>query len=370
MITVVRLGYNRESCQRLDRVLASALAGRDYTIIEDIGELILTINDQGLKEILTMSPGSKALKLLFAVHVPSNGYVPAWQELMAWFMEHKLPEGTSGAVILDGDSEYFTKGIARQLIFTANYAGCAFPGKALVEATGSLYNFNTIARIRGLSNMAAYEESCVNLVEKLENFILPRIDIPSVVAIHASNRRTSNSLMLWNMVKMGLMGKAEIDEISIRNGELTDCRGCGFDDCKHFGENGECFYGGVMVDKVYPAIQNCDSLVLISPNYNDAVGANMSAMFNRLTALFYNNDFSAKRIYAIIVSGYSGSELLAEQIIGAMSLNKGFALPPRFALMEVANDPRSIIDRAGVAERAEKMAKDIIEPLRRDDLVI
>ena len=87
----------------------------------------------------------------------------------------------------------------------------------------------------------------------------------------------------------------------------------------------------------------------------------MSAMFNRLTALFYNNDFSDKRIYSLIVSGYSGSEILAEQVIGAMNLNKGFMLPPRFALMETANDPRSIIDRAGVAERAEEMARAMLK---------
>ena len=37
MITVVRLGYNRGNCERLDRVLAAALAGKEYTIIDNIG---------------------------------------------------------------------------------------------------------------------------------------------------------------------------------------------------------------------------------------------------------------------------------------------------------------------------------------------
>ncbi|MBO4235272.1 MAG: NAD(P)H-dependent oxidoreductase [Firmicutes bacterium] len=357
MITVVRLGYNRMNCGRLDRVLAAALAGREYTIIDDIGEFLIAVNDQGLNEILTMMPGAKSLRLLFAVHVPENGYVPAWHELMAWFMNHDLPRGTVGAVLVEGEGPLFTKGIARKLVFSANKAGCTFPGKPLVEATGDLYNFNTLAKIRGLDNYSAYEESAVNLVDKLENFVEQKIERPNILAIHASNRRTSNSLMLWNMLKVGLVGRADIEEISIRNGDIIDCRGCEFDTCKHYGENGECFYGGLVVEQVYPAIIDCTHLVLICPNYNDSVGANMSAMFNRLTALFYNNDFSEKRIYSLIVSGYSGSELLAEQIIGAMNLNKGFMLPPKFAMMETANDPRSIIDRAGVAERAEDMAK-------------
>lgn len=361
MITVVRLGYNRGNCERLDRVLAAALAGKEYTIIDNIGEFLIAVNDQGLKDILTMTPGAKSLRLLFAVHVPANGFVPEWQELMAWFMEHDLPKGTVGAVLLEGEGPLFTKGVARKLVFAANRAGCTFFGKPLVEATGDLYNFNTLAKIRGLDNYSAYEESAVNLVDRLESFMERRIEKPKILAIHASNRRTSNSLMLWNMLKVGLVGRADIEEISIRDGEIVDCRGCGFDTCKHYGENGECFYGGLVVEKVYPAIMECTHLVLVCPNYNDSVGANMSAMFNRLTALFYNSDFSDKRIYSLIVSGYSGSELLAEQIVGAMNLNKGFMLPPRFAMMETANDPRSIMDRAGVPERAEEMAKAMLE---------
>ena len=360
MITVVRLGYRRQNCERLDRVLTAALAGREYTIIDDMSEFVLAVNDQGLNEILTMNPSTRALKLLFAVHVPKNGFVPDWQELMAWLMDHDLPQNTVGAVLIEGEGPLFTKGIARKLIFAANRAGCTFPGKPLVEATGDLYNFNTLAKIRGLDNYSAYEESAVNLVDKLEAFTGAKIAKPKIVAIHASNRRTSNSLMLWNMVKLGLAGRADIEEISIRNGEIVDCRGCGFDTCKHYGENGECFYGGLVVEKVYPSIMDCSHLVLVCPNYNDSVGANMSAMFNRLTALFYNNDFSDKRIYSLIVSGYSGSELLAEQIIGAMNINKGFMLPPRFTIMETANDPRSIVDRAGVAERAEEMARSML----------
>ena len=276
-------------------------------------------------------------------------------------MDHDLPYNTVGAVLIEGEGPLFTKSIGRKLVFAANRAGCAFPGKPLVEATGDLYNFNTLAKIRGLDNYSAYEESAVNLVDKLESFNVNPILNPKVLAIHASNRRTSNSLMLWNMIKLGLAGKAKTEEVSIRNGEIIDCRGCGFDTCKHYGENGECFYGGLVVEKVYPAIMECTHLVLVCPNYNDSVGANMSAMFNRLTALFYNNDFSDKRIYSLIVSGYSGSEILAEQVIGAMNLNKGFMLPPRFALMETANDPRSIIDRAGVAERAEEMARAMLK---------
>ena len=58
-----------------------------------------------------------------------------------------------------------------------------------------------------------------------------------------------------------------------------------------------------MVEKVYPAIIKSDVLVLICPNYNDSVSANIMAFINRLTALFCFFYFSSKRIYAIVVCG-------------------------------------------------------------------
>ncbi len=123
---------------------------------------------------------------------------------------------------------------------------------------------------------------------------------------------------------------------------------------------GECFYGGVMVEQVYPAIMDCDALILACPNYNDAVGANMMALFNRLTALFYNNSFENKKLYALIVSGYSGGDLVAEQIIGAMSCNKGFALPGHFAMLETANNPGDIANIEGIRDRAKAFAESIL----------
>ncbi len=40
--------------------------------------------------------------------------------------------------------------------------------------------------------------------------------------------------------------------------------------------------------------------------------------------------------FGIIVSGYSGGDLVAEQLISALNMNKTFILPSRFALLETA----------------------------------
>lgn len=284
----------------------------------------------------------------------------------------KALEGSIGGVIIDGMDELFTKDLGRRLVFAANMAGCAFPGKPLVEATGSLANFAVSAKLWETSLERAYAKSCRLLIEKVASFEMPepqnapKVDSsitlrkPKILAIHAGNKTTSNSFSLWREAAGHLEGRAEIEEISIRNGQVLDCRGCKYEDCLHFGEQEGCFYGGVMVEKVYPAIIKSDVLVLICPNYNDSVSANIMAFINRLTALFRTNDFSRKRIYAVVVSGYSGGDIVAQQIIGAINMNKNFILPPRFAMLETANDPGTAFELPGIEERIKTFAEGII----------
>ena len=165
---------------------------------------------------------------------------------------------------------------------------------------------------------------------------------------------------MWERIKGCLADDADVTEVSLRNGQLLDCRGCRYEDCLHFGEQGGCFYGGIMVEQVYPAIIKCDSLVMICPNYNDAVSANITAFINRLTAVFRTHDFSKKRVYALVISGYSGGDIVAEQIISAMNFNKNFILPGNFAFVETANDPGSILRADRLEEKTASFADRIL----------
>ena len=105
----------------------------------------------------------------------------------------------------------------------------------------------------------------------------PRLERPKPLALHASSRATSNTLALWGLVRTRLEERCDITEICLRNGTLEDCAGCPYTTCLHFGEQGGCFYGGVMVQEVYPAIREADALVPLCPNYNDALSANLTA---------------------------------------------------------------------------------------------
>lgn len=346
--------------QRMEQVLGDAITqleneGVRITLVEKVSEL----------DDIPM-PGKK---VIFAICLSEAGVNLEYYRLLEAFRLHPhCLEGSVGAIIVDGNSDLYTKALARRMAFSANNAGCTFPGKPLVEATGTLANFQVLSRIHGLSVEEVYGMQVENLMRKVLNFSLPsvsscpetgdRIREPlHIAAIHSSSRKTSNTLLLWDMIRQNLPDDTVIEEVSLRNGSVQDCRGCAFEACHHFGEKEDCFYGGIMTEKVFPAILQSNAVMLISPNYNDAVGANLTAMINRLTALFRTHDFSEKRIYSLVVSGYSGGDIVAEQILGAFNFNKNFILPSRFAITETANDPGAILEVPGIQAKAKSFAE-------------
>ena len=301
-------------------------------------------------------------RIIFCIALPKSGICIEQLQLEDWLRTHfDALEGFVGGAVVDGAGELYTKSAGRELLAAANAAGCALPGKPLVEATGNLMNFQVRSRNAGSTREEAYIRSVEKLVKKVCISMPEAPGTPNILVLHAGNRRTSNTLMLWDMVQSNLPEDAAVQEISLRNGEIMDCRGCTYETCLHFGEHERCFYGGVIVEQVYPAILNCSTLVLVCPNYNDTVNANFLAFFNRLTALFRNHEdaFSKKRVFAVVVSGYSGGELVSEQILDSMCCNKNFILPGKFALLETANDPLSVGTVSGVQQRAAEFAKRI-----------
>ena len=204
-------------------------------------------------------------------------------------------------------------------------------------------------------------EHIQDLVERVLAFSRPRLERPKLLALHASSRATSNTLALWGLVRTRLEERCDITEICLRNGTLEDCAGCPYTTCLHFGEQGGCFYGGVMVQEVYPAIREADALVLLCPNYNDALSANLTAAINRLTALFRQTRFYDKRLFGLVVSGYSGGDLLARQLISALNMNKSFFLPPHFCLLETANERGSLLHLPGIRDTAAAFAREMAE---------
>lgn len=336
-------------------------------------ERLQSILDASLKgytydEIVTVEEFEKAdlrhKKLLFSISLGESGINLEYYNMLKLIRTSRdCFEGSVGGVIVDGNSELFTKSISRELVFSANRSGCTFPGRPLVEGTRSLKNFNIRAQNLRMDNLGAYIVAGRQLVYNIVETEVKKKEHPKILMLHSSEHTTSNSLSLWEMVKSHLDG-CSIQEISIRNGKVMDCRGCPYETCMHFAEEQKCFYGGPIVEEVYPAILDCDALVMVCPNYNDAIGANLAALINRLTALFMNHKFYKKNLFGIVVSGYSGGDLVAQQLISALNMNKTFRLPGYFALLETANDPKAILQSEGIEKRAESFAKNILKTLK------
>lgn len=284
-------------------------------------------------------------------------------ELMAMLREIRLHDGcmagSIGALIVDGAAEHSTKSVGKHIAWTMNMAGCLLIGRPLVEGTGSLMNLQVLASRWQVSPEEAYVRSARELLQRLLSFEKPLPGGRKLLCLHASNKKTSNTLRLWGKVRRQLPEEISVREIALRNGEIRDCIGCHYDTCMYFSRKASCYFGGTIVEEVYPALEECDALVLLCPNFNDAVGANLTATINRLTALFRRMPFDRKYLFSLIVSGYSGGDIVGRQLVGALNMNKSFILPPHFALMEMANAAGSIEQVPDVDAHAAAFAEHI-----------
>ena len=305
-------------------------------------------------------------KIIFAIELDECGFnLPLFEMLL------KLKErgddsllNSMAVMIIQSSSELFTKSTTQKIVFLANQMGCRFPGHPAVEATYNLDNFLTWQKTYNLPLVEIYQEKAKELVEKLTEENLRLINRPKILVLHSSFFKTSNTLMLWKMVKENL-SEEDIREFHVENGTVVDCRGCSYKTCIHYSEEKSCFYGGIMVKEILPAIEEADCLIWLCPNYNDAISAKLMAVINRMTVLYKRVEFGNKTLFSIVVSGNSGSDCVAAQLIGALNINKGFRLPPYFSLTATANDPESIMDVLGIGQKAKKFAENIKREIKK-----
>ncbi len=347
LIIISPICEERQKRKRINRVL-------DFALKDFIGEQRI-FSDMSIISALADEGYFKNKNILFAICIGESGINLEYYKLLKIIrLKKNMFVGSVGGILIDGKSELFTKTVGRELAFAANSQGLSLPGRALVEATGNLDNFAIKAMNLNTSNEGAYKEMASQLITRIASFEFPS-KAKNILVLHSGQRGSSNTLDLWDMVSPHVSG--EIKEISLRNGEVFDCKGCTFEVCRHFGKVDRCYYGGVITKEVYPAITKADALVMLCPNYNDAIGANLTAFINRLTALFLTKDFSRKKVYALIVSGYSGGDILGGQIISALNMNKGFILPPQGILTSTANLAGSLKQIEGIEDLAKKFGQ-------------
>ena len=229
---------------RMDEVLRAALDGIDTEIVEDM-------------EILEQDPFKyRGRRLLFAVPLGRNGINRGYYEVLAWLRGgDQVLAGATGWDDHRRGERIHTKATARELAVAANRAGCAFVGRPLVGRNRLPRYYLIQAANMNTDRFGAYKKSAAILAHQiLEETWQPKEE-SHLLVLHASNHRTSNTLAIWQKVKECLDERIRIQEINLRNGTLVDCSGCPYQMCLHFGEQGKCFYGGAMVEAIYPAVK-------------------------------------------------------------------------------------------------------------------
>ena len=155
--------------ERMDDILSYVLGdisseGVHITVVEKVSEL----------DNIHM----KGQRVLFAICLSEAGVNTEYYHLLEGFRKHPdCLEGSVGGIIVDGGSELFTKALARRLAFSANMAGCTFPGKPLVEATGSLGNFHVLSGVRGVEPYEVYRQQAKDLTRRIIEFNFPDVNI-------------------------------------------------------------------------------------------------------------------------------------------------------------------------------------------------
>ena len=137
---------------RLKSVLDHALADRPVEYIRTATDLV-PLRDR---------------KLLFVIQLDASGINPEYYKMLRKIrLDRNFFDGCLGGLIVDGVTEGFTKAVSREVVLSANLAGCAFLGRPLVEATGSLSNFKIQAANLNTDLIGAYLRAAKILVDRL-----------------------------------------------------------------------------------------------------------------------------------------------------------------------------------------------------------
>lgn len=283
---------------------------------------------------------------------------------------HCFFTNTVVAFIVLSPNDFFTKTYAKKFSFMINQLGAELIGHPMLEITHGYNNMKTWA----INLKCSFEEAAIHLIHQLVSRLAAYDSVvlktPRILVLHAGDERRSNTLMLWNRVENQLLEhfgeKIVIKKLHVEDGKIRDCFGCSYATCTYHAAEKSCFYGGFVVEELFPEIEKADYLVWVCPNYNDAVSAKLTAVINRLTALYRTVSFRDKYLLGVIVSANSGNDTVASQLLGALSINKGFRLPPYFALMAQANAPGEILKDKNLTKIVNVYSEKIFENLNNN----
>lgn len=111
-----------------------------------------------------------------------------------------------------------------------------------------------------------------------------------------------------------------------------------------------------MVENIYPAVKWADAILLLCQTQRCPV-REYDGVYQPPDSPVPTTRFYDKALFGIIVSGYSGSDLLAGQLVTALNMNKTFYLPGNFCMMETANNAGAAMKLPGIEDRIKEFSE-------------
>ena len=136
------------------------------------------------QQVSWMTDDLRDRRLLIAAAIPPSGVNLELYQLLAFLRTHPgCLAGSTAGVVIDGTGDLYTKAAGRDLVLSASQAGCVFPGRPLVEATGSLRNFTVQARNAGCGLEEAYQLAVADLMDRVSTFSPPLRRRPQLLVL-------------------------------------------------------------------------------------------------------------------------------------------------------------------------------------------
>ena len=345
---------------RLSEVLSYALDGYVYETATEISTFEDYVNRWRRLERHRIENPLQG-RILFAVPLGTSGINLELYRLIRFLREHPdFLNGFVGGLLVDSENDLYSKSAAKDLVFAANCAGCAFVGRPLVEGTRTLSNYTIVSNNLGTDLMGAYRETRQGW-SKVLGMDCVRKKRPKY---WCCTRQATKPQHLCDLEpgERTAPGDGDPGDRASKRYAFRLCR-MSLQDVSAFWRAGKLFLrwsdgrgrlsggprGGCHRDAL-SKLQRC------------AVGKS-DCIINRLTSLFRTTRFYDKALFAVVVSGYSGSDIVAEQLIAALNMNKTFYLPGHFAMMETANNAGAAMQLPGIEERMNAFAERIRETL-------
>lgn len=284
-------------------------------------------------------------------------------ETLYHYLRDHPEELTSGSanLLITSPSELYTKEFAKEIIHLLNLRGVEFTGHPMVEAIPGLQNMRKWANLLETDRLSALLDQVNKAGERLANYQPKKVE--KLLVLHANSRpERSNTMQFFREVEKNLT--IDYLDVEVLDEHVTDCAGCSYTTCGYFSSIQSCYFGGLFTEKILQLIDEAGALLLLAPNYNDALSAKMMAVVNRLSVLYRRGPFYDKYLFALIVSGNSGSDSVARQMIGAYNINKGFRLPAHFYQQAIANDPGEILTGKDLEQKAGQFARNLMKYIK------